>query len=150
MGACWDQIWFRSSVIKCDPIKYTKGTKNQFATCVTGTTSVDDTEWICSTCHSNLSDGKLPVCSKARKMEFPAKPECLNLTPLEERLISPCFPFMLIHEPPRGRQLSINGNVINVLADVKSTIDTLSRLINETKTTPTLWQFRIHKQEDSW
>ena len=83
-------------------------------------------------------------------MEFPAKPECLNLTPLEERLISPCFPFMLIHEPPRGRQLSINGNVINVLADVKSTMDTLSRLINETKTTPTLWQFRIHKQEDSW
>ena len=70
MGACWDQIWFRSSVIKCDPIKYTKGTKNQFATCVTGTTSVDDTEWICSTCHSNLSDGKLQFVRRLAKWNF--------------------------------------------------------------------------------
>ena len=49
-----------------------------------------DTEWICGTCHSNLKTGKLPTCAKANKMTFPEKPDVLkDLTPLEERLISP-------------------------------------------------------------
>ena len=82
---------------KCDANKYTKCTKNLLDGCITGKTSVDKTEWVCSTCHLNLSDGKLPVCSKANKIGFPVKPECLNLTPLEERLISPPIPFMQIN-----------------------------------------------------
>ena len=61
----------------------------------------------------------LPDCSKGNKMGFPVKPQlCLNLTPLEERLICPRIPFMQIHELPRGGQLSIHGNVVNVRADV--------------------------------
>ena len=58
---CCDQLWYRSSVTKCDANKYTKCTKNLLDACITGKTSVDKTEWVCSTCHSNLSDGKLPV-----------------------------------------------------------------------------------------
>ncbi|CAH3031655.1 unnamed protein product [Pocillopora meandrina] len=97
---CCDQLWYRSSVTKCDANKYTKCTKNLLDACITGKTRVDKTEWVCSTCHSNLSDGKLPVCPKANKMGFPVKPECLNLTPLEERLISPRIPLMQICELP--------------------------------------------------
>ena len=82
---------------KCDANKYTKCTKNLLDGCITGKTSVDKTEWVCSTCHLNLSHGKLPVCSKANKIGFPVKPECLNLTPLEERLISPPIPSMQIN-----------------------------------------------------
>ena len=133
---CCDQIWYRSSVTKCDANKYTKCTKNLLDACITGKTSVDKTEWVCSTCHSNLSDGKLPVCSKANKMGFPVKPECLNLTSLEERLISPRIPFMQIHELPRGGQLSIHGNVVNVPADVNSIVNTLPRPINESQIIP--------------
>ena len=48
------------------------------------------------------------------------KPQCLNLTPLEERLISPRIPFKQIRELPRGGQLSIHDNVDNVTADVNS------------------------------
>ncbi|XP_044174352.1 uncharacterized protein LOC122957982 [Acropora millepora] len=103
---------------------------------MTGKTSVDKTEWVCSSCHSNLNDGKLPVCSKANKMGFPMKPECLNLTPLEERLVSPRIPFMQIRELPRGGQLSIHGNVVNVPADVNSIVNTLPRPINESQTIP--------------
>ena len=110
--------------------------QNLLDACITGKTSVDKTEWVCSTCHSNLSDGKLPVCSKANKMGFPVKPECLNLTPLEERLISPRIPFMQIRELPRGGQLSIHGNVVNVPADVNSIVNTLPRPINESQTIP--------------
>ena len=47
-------------------------------------------------------------------MGFPDKPEVLNLNSLEERLLSPRIPFMQLHELPRGGQLSINGNVVNV------------------------------------
>ena len=83
-----------------------------------------------------LSNGKLPDCSKANKMGFPVKPQCLNLTPLEERLISPRIPFMQIHELPRGGQLSIHGNVVNGPADVNSTVSTLPRPINESETIP--------------
>jgi len=57
--------------------------KNLIDVCITGKDSVDNTEWVSSTCHSNLSDGKLPVC-KANKINFPVKPECLNFTPLED------------------------------------------------------------------
>ena len=51
--------------------------------CITGKASVDNTEWVSSTCHSNVSDEKLPVYLKANKMDFPVKPECLNFTPLK-------------------------------------------------------------------
>ena len=62
------------------------------------------------------------------------KPQCLNLTPLEERLISPGIPFMQIGELPRGGHLSIHGNVVNVPADVNSTVSTLPRSIGESQT----------------
>ena len=52
--------------------------------------------------------GKLPTCAKANKMTFPEKPDVLkDLTPLEERLISPRIPFMQVRELPSGGQLSI-------------------------------------------
>ena len=55
---------------------------------------------------------------KANKMGFPVKPQCLNLAPLKERLISSRIPFIQIRELPRGGQLSIHGNVVNSPADV--------------------------------
>ena len=73
-------------------------------------------------------------------MNFPVKLECLNLTPLEERLKSLCTPFMqiILFELPRGGQLSIHGmrNVINVPADVNSVVNTLPKPINESQTIP--------------
>ena len=63
-------------------------------------------------------------------MGFPVKPQCFNLTPLEERLISRRIPFMQIRELPRGGQLSIHGNVVNVPADVNSTVSTVSSKIS--------------------
>ncbi len=89
------------------------------------------------TCHSNLKAGKLPTCAQANKMTFPEKPDVLkDLTPLEERLISPRIPFIQVRELPRGGQLSIHGNVVNVPADVNSTVSILPRPINESQTIP--------------
>jgi len=62
--------------------------QNILTLCLTAVKSISDTEWICSTCHSDLKEGKLPSCAKANKMTFPDKQEVFNLTVLEERLIS--------------------------------------------------------------
>ena len=133
---CCDQLWYKSSVVKCDANKYKACSQDVVNSCVTGLRSVDATEWICTTCDSNLRKGKLPSCSKANKMSFPEKPELLDLTPLEERLISPRIPFMQIRELPRGGQLSIHGNIVNVPSDVNSTVHCLPRPINESQTIP--------------
>ena len=69
-------------------------------------------------------------------MRFPKKPAVLDLTPLEERLVSPRIPFMQIRELPRGGQLLIHGNVVNVPSDVNSTVQTLPRPISESQTIP--------------
>ncbi|CAH3155355.1 unnamed protein product, partial [Pocillopora meandrina] len=47
-------------------------------------------EYICTCCDQLwYKSSVLPNFSKANKMSFPKKPDLLNLTPLEERLISP-------------------------------------------------------------
>ena len=69
-------------------------------------------------------------------MGFPIKPDILNLTSLEERPISPRIPFMQIRELPRGGQLSIHGNIVNVPSDVNSTLHCLPRPLSESQTIP--------------
>ena len=133
---CCDQLWYKSSVTKCNANNYSKCQQNIVQSCITGVKSVNNTEWICNTCHLNIKQGKLPQCSKANGMGFPDKPSVLDLTPLEERLISPRIPFMQIRELPRGGQLSIHGNVVNVPSDVNSTVHTLPRLISDSQTVP--------------
>ena len=134
---CCDQLWYRSSVSICNPSLYQSCTKKNLDLCLTGLKSIDNTEWICGTCHSNLKGGKFPTCAKANKITFPEKPDVLkDLTPLEERLISPRIPFMQVRELPSGGQLSIHGNVVNVPADVNSTVSVLPRPINESQTIP--------------
>ena len=54
---CCDQLWYRSSVTKCNVNNYSKCPQNNVESCITGVKSVDNTEWICCTCHSNLSNG---------------------------------------------------------------------------------------------
>ena len=62
-------------------------------------------------------------------MNSPAKPECLNFTPLEERLKSLCIPFMQIILC----EFLIHGNAVNVPADVNSVVNTLPKPINESQ-----------------
>ena len=134
--SCCDQLCYKCIVVKCDANKYKTCSPDVVKSCLTGFKSVNGTEWICITCDSNLKKGKLPGCSKANKMGFPYKSDVLNLTSLEERLISPRIPFMQIRELPRGGQLSIHGNVVNAPSDVYSTVHCLPRPISESQTIP--------------
>ena len=35
--------------------------KNVLTVCITDKTSAENVEWVCSTCHSNLNNGKLSI-----------------------------------------------------------------------------------------
>ena len=56
------------------------------------------------------------------------------LNELECRLIAPRLAFQKIMQAPRGEQLKINGNVVNVPADVTNTVNILPRLPDQTGT----------------
>ena len=70
-----------------------------------------------------------------QKMRFWQKTPGVNgLNMLEWRLIAPRLAFQKLMQAPRGKQLKITGNVVNVPADVSSTVNLLPRLENETGT----------------
>lgn len=69
-------------------------------------------------------------------MKFPPIPEELELTHLEETLISPRLAFIQLKELPRGGQLNLKGNIVNVPAAVNTTVKLLPRMLDNTETIP--------------
>ena len=97
-------------------------------------TSVGNKEWVCQTCSRYLMKNKVPPCSIANGMAFPVKPDFFDLNELECRLLAPRIAFQKLMQAPRGRQLKIHGNIVNVPADVTHTVSILPRLQNQTAT----------------
>ena len=124
---CCHQTWFLKSVVKLDSTNISQNSRNM----CTGLKSVEGLEWVCLTCLKALRDDKTPRLSVHNGMRWPEKPQVLNLHPLEERLISQRIPFMQIRELPRGGQMSVKGNVVNVPVDIQPTVNALPRQINE-------------------
>jgi hypothetical protein len=60
------------------------------------------------------------------------------MTELEERLVSIRIPFIQIKDLRAGRQQQLHGSIVNVPADVQSTISELPREIDSTKTIPVI------------
>ncbi|XP_060571280.1 uncharacterized protein LOC132729522 [Ruditapes philippinarum] len=96
--------------------------------------SVGNKEWVCQLCFDHARNGKVPKFWVKNGLQFPEKPAELDLSNLEERLVSPRLPFMQLREMPRGGQVNLKGNIVNVPADVNSTIKSLPRMINENET----------------
>ena len=107
--------------------------------------SVDDSEWICTTCETNVMNQKVPKLSEANGMRWPEKPDVLQLYPLEERLISLRIPFMQIRELPRGRQYSVKGNLVNVPVDIQPVVNALPRPFDENVTVSVKLKKKSHK-----
>ena len=100
-----------------------------------GTKSVEDVEWVCSTCLSHLNKAQIPDLSSENGLQFPTvPPELQGLTALEERCISPRIPFMQVRELGCDHQFGIKGNVVNVPIDVPKTVTLLPRCLNDTET----------------
>ena len=128
---CCDQLWYKHSVIPATTLKKTNpGIQNKLL----NKTSVNSVEWLCQTCYKHLKNNKVPPCAAVNGMQFPAKPLFFDLNELECRLLAPRLAFQKLMQAPRGKQLKINGNIVNVPADVANTVSMLPRLPNETST----------------
>ena len=96
--------------------------------------SIDSVEWLCKTCHSYLVKERVPPCSAVNGMQFTTKPQFFDLNELECRLLAPRLAFLKLMQATRRRQLKINGNLVNVPADVTNTVSMLPRLSDQSGT----------------
>ena len=85
-------------------------------------------------CERYLKKSKVPPCAVKNGMTFPPKPPFWDLNELECRLLAPRLAFQKIMQAPRGKQFKITGNVVNVAADVTTSISLLPRLPTQTAT----------------
>ena len=97
-----------------------------------GKESVTNVECMCQTCLIYLSKNKVSPCAIVNGMQFPHKPALSDLNELECRLLSLRITLKKLMQAPRGKQLNIHGNIVNVPADVSSIISMLPLLPHET------------------
>ena len=128
---CCDQLWYKHSVSLAGNFRLNNPNVSE---CLFNKTSVDNKEWLCNTCKMHLKKNKVPPFAAVNGMQFQTRPPFLDLNELEWRLLAPRLAFVKLMQAPRGNQLKINGNIVNVPADVSSTVNLLPRLENETGT----------------
>ncbi|KAJ8048375.1 hypothetical protein HOLleu_00659 [Holothuria leucospilota] len=131
-----EQLWYKDSVISAK-LLHQKISKDK------SWLSKEKDLWICRTCNLYVTSGKTPPLGRDNNMTLLDVPDELKLHSLEERLVSLRTPFMQIRELPRGRQLSLKGNVVNVPADVSTTVRTLPRRMDETQTIPVKFKRKL-------
>jgi hypothetical protein len=129
--SCCDQLWYKHSVSPADRLRLANPDASKY---LQNIKSVNNIEWLCQTCSNHLKKGKVPPCAIANGMRFPERPNFFDLNELECRLIAPRLAFQKIFQAPRGGQLKITGNVVNVPADVNNTVSMLPRLSHDTGT----------------
>jgi hypothetical protein len=128
---CCDQLWYKHSVVPAASLKESNPDAQKR---LLNRKSLNNVEWLCRTCNKHLKKNKVPPCAAINGMQFPEKPSFFYLNELECRLLAPRLAFQKLMQAPRGRQLKINGNIVNVPADVANTVNMLPRLPNETST----------------
>ena len=127
---CWDQLWYKHSVLPANRLRLVNPEITKYLQSVNSVVAI---EWICQTCNNHLKKGRVPPCAIANGMQFPEKPSFFDLNQ-ECQLIAPRLAFQKIFQAARGGQLKFTGNVVNVPADVNSTVNMLPRLPDETGT----------------
>ena len=128
---CCDQLWYKHGVVNANKLRESNPNICEY---LCNKTSVDNIEWVCKTCQKYLVKNKIPSCTVVNGMVFPPKPSFFDLNELECRLLAPRIAFQKLMQAPRGRQLKIHGNIVNVPADVTHTVSMLPRLPSETGT----------------
>ncbi|XP_054882075.1 uncharacterized protein LOC129356510 [Poeciliopsis prolifica] len=137
---------FPNQVKQCKRDKYTKNMR-VVADCLTGTyvhvcgavcstpCSVPEErmgEWICYTCDTYLSRGKMPSIAAANNLHLAPVPiELAELNVLERQLISKILPFAKIVSLPKGQQRAIHGAVVCVPSDMETVVNSLPRPVRK-------------------
>ena len=126
--SCCDQLWYRHSVNSARKLTKSNPRVDKY---LLNKTSVDNTEWICTSCGKYIIKNKVPPCAAVNGMKFPNKPAFFDLNELEYRLLASRLAFQKLTEAPRGKQFKINGNIVNCLLMLQIQSHLLPRLPNE-------------------
>ena len=90
---------------------------------------------LCVTCRKDITSNKVPNLSLSNGLAFYEVPDYLKvLTELEERLISPRIPFMVIRSLGFCKQFGLKGNLVNVPMNVDTNVSVLPRSFSDTHT----------------
>lgn len=81
-------------------------------------------EWICYTCDSHLTRGKMPSIAAVNNLHLASvPPELAELNVLERQLIAKILPFAKIVSLPKGQQRAIHGAVVCVPSDMETVVN---------------------------
>ena len=129
--SCHRLLW-RKGVQKFSIDKYNKIRKEIIQLVLNEThriSSIDESIYICHTCHAALKLGRIPAQSKANRMALDKiLDELKDLNNLELHIICKRILFMKLVKLPRGKQKGIKGAAVNVPADLEPVCNLLPRL----------------------
>ncbi|CAF4391999.1 unnamed protein product [Rotaria socialis] len=127
-------LWFEYSIREFTIEMLTnKGLKKEFidTVCCLKNTIIN----LCATCRKDIILNKVPTLCLSNGLAFYEIPNCLKiLTELEERLISPRIPFMVIRSLGSCKQFGLKGNLVNVPMNVDTNVSILPRSFSDTHT----------------
>ena len=138
---CCDRMCYRHAVLRAD--KTLALDTDIIRKCAIGTASAERERWLCFSCSNALKNDRMPAMALVNGNKFPDKPSHLKLHKLEWRLLAPRLVFMKIHRAPRGNQLKIEGNVVNVIANIANCVNSLPRMDNNSATIPAKLKRRV-------
>ena len=132
--SCCGGLWFEYSIRKYTvDVLTNKGLKAEFINTVCYLKH--STIKLCVTCRKDIMSNKVPNISLSNGLAFYEVPDCLKvLTKLEERLISPRIPFMVIRSLGFCKQFGLKGNLVNVPMNVDTNVSVLPRSFSDTHT----------------
>ena len=142
-----NRLLFETQIKECDPHKYTKNEElsnrciNEELLHICNESCEDECKmkkgpagklWICPTCDSHLSRGKMPPEALANNLLPEAVPEELEgINTLEEQLLALTIPFAKIVKLPVGSQPGLKGPVVCVPSNISVTTRVLPRPISD-------------------
>ena len=136
--SCCGQLYFPRSVKFVSEDQFvSKGAYLEWKNVCTSRDDPQSPEFIlCSTCRKYLfKDKKIPPLALCNDLGFPHIPSVLSdLTPMEERLVSPRLVFMSILRLGCDRQYGLRGSCVNVPIDVNTMVTVLPRMPDDTHT----------------
>lgn len=132
---CCRQTFFAKSVVHCKDAYQASLPANQAMNLLHDVPMHDGKRWLCLTCKRYIDKGAVPPMSVENKMQFPHQPpEIAKLTELEDRLVAPRIPFILLRHLGRGCQLGMVGPVVNVVANTSIMQRVVPRSLGESET----------------
>lgn len=126
---CCSQLWYKEGVLPA-----TKLEKKNYAFRICINEEITKDKSVCLTCFRFLNNKKIPPCAIANGNAFPPCPPDIQLRKLEWRLLSLRIAFLKIFQASRGKQFKVINNVVNVPANVSTTVTHLPRCQNDLHT----------------